>query len=115
MVNHSTPGMRHFHKRRRILVTRKEYPHQDRLKRFIDKTIYFVVGFGILMTIPQITKIWVERTASGVSEISWIAYTISASFWLVYGIVHKDKPIIITNSIWIMLDILIIVGVVFYG
>jgi len=108
-------GLHHFHKRKRIYQKHEPYPHPSKLKRFIDKSIYVIAVFGMVMTIPQITKIWVEKNAAGVSAISWGAYMVGATFWLTYGIVHKEKPIIFTNSIWIFLEILVVVGTLIYG
>lgn len=108
-------GFHHFHKRKRVYQKLEPYPHHDKLKRFIDKFIYIVAIFGMVMTIPQITKIWIEKNATGVSAISWGAYLVGASFWLIYGIAHKEKPIILTNSIWIFLELFVIIGTVMYG
>ena len=111
---HDSHGLHHFHKRKRIHQKHELYPHPHKLKRIMDRAIYAVGIFGPIMTIPQITKIWVHKTAAGVSVLSWIAYLICAAFWLFYGILHKEKPIIFTYSIWILLDILIIIGVLIY-
>lgn len=81
----------------------------------MDKAIYFVGAFGLIMTIPQLTKIWIGKNASGVSIISWSAYLITATFWLLYGIMHREKPIIFIYSGWILLDLAIILGIILYG
>jgi len=80
----------------------------------MDQAIYLVGLLGPILTLPQVMIIWVQQNASGVSLVSWIAYLVTACFWLTYGIMHKEKPIIFTNSIWIMLDILIIIGIIIY-
>lgn len=67
------------------------------------------------MTIPQVTKIWIDKNASGIAVISWVTYLITTIFWLIYGIMHKEKPIIFLNIIWIFLQISIIVGTLIYG
>lgn len=108
-------GLHHAHKRKRVHQKQEPYPHPNKLKRFIDKFIYIVAIFGMVMTIPQITKIWIGKNAAGVSAISWGAYLVGAVFWLIYGILHKEKPIIFTYSIWIFLEIFIIIGTVMYG
>ena len=82
---------------------------------FIDRAVYFIGITGFIMTVPQITKIWVEQNASGVSIISWCAYLLSASTWLVYGIIHRRRQMIILYSIWILLEAIIIVGIAKYG
>ncbi len=80
----------------------------------MDRFIYVVGVFGPLMTIPQVTKIWFEKNATGVSVISWISYLLCAIFWLIYGVMHREKPIIVTYAIWIVLDFLIVIGALIY-
>ncbi len=108
-------GLHHFHKRKRIHQKHEPYPHPDKFKRFMDKAILFVCIAAPLMTLPQVFKIWVQQNAAGVSVVSWAAYFVFAIFWLIYGVLHKEKPIIITNTIWLFLDVLIVVGTLMYG
>jgi uncharacterized protein with PQ loop repeat len=108
-------GLHHIHRRKRIYVKHQPYPHPDKWKRFLDKSAYFFAVFGPVMTIPQALRIWIGKDASGVSPISWSAYLVVAVFWLTYGIVHKAKPIIFTNCLWIVFEIMIISGTLVYG
>jgi uncharacterized protein with PQ loop repeat len=112
---HGGLGLTHVHKRKNIFENLEPYPHSIKWKRLIDKSIYFIAVASPLMTLPQLIKIWTEQTAAGVSIITWFAYLISAMFWLTYGIAHKEKPIIITNTLWIILDIAVIIGTLIYG
>ena len=114
MTNHTEP-IHHYHTKKRVYQKLEKYPHTDKWKRFLDKSIYFIGAVGPIMTLPQLMKIWVEKNASGVSAISWIAYLITAIFWLSYGIVHKEKPIIFTYSVWIVFDIFVVIGTIMYG
>jgi uncharacterized protein with PQ loop repeat len=108
-------ALHHFHRRKRIHQKHEPYPHPNKWKRFMDKAIYFVGAFGLIMTIPQLTKIWIGKNATGVSIISWSAYLITATFWLFYGIMHREKPIIFIYSGWILLEFAIILGIILYG
>lgn len=110
-----TSGIHHFHRRKRIHVKHEPYPHPNKWKRFLDKAIYFIAVFGPVMTIPQVLRIWRGKNATGVSVVSWSAYLFVAAFWLLYGIVHKEKPIIFTNILWIIFEIMIISGTLVYG
>jgi len=112
---YGTKGLHHFHKRKRKYQKQEPYPHPDKLKRFMDKAIYFVAIFGPIMTLPQVAKIWIDKNASGVSILSWGSYLIVGIFWLIYGIMHKEKPIIIANILWIVLEIFIVIGTLIYG
>jgi len=111
---HDSHGLHHFHKRKRIYQNHEQYPHPHKWKRLMDRFIYVVGVFGPLMTIPQVTKIWFEKNAAGVSVISWISYLLCAIFWLIYGVMHREKPIIVTYAIWIVLDFLIVIGALIY-
>jgi len=102
---HDSHGLHHFLNRKRKL----------RWQRVFDKLIYVVGVVGPLMTLPQVFKIWIGQNATGVSAISWIAYLITAIFWMIYGVIHKEKPIIVTYFLWIILDVLVIAGAVIYG
>jgi len=105
-----THALHHYHVRKR----KQPYPHTDKWKRFIDQSIYLVGILGPILTVPQLTKIWVEKSAVGVSLITWLAYLIGAIFWLFYGIVHKAKPIIFTYVLFTLVNILVVIGVLIY-
>jgi uncharacterized protein with PQ loop repeat len=108
-------GMHHYHVRKRVHRNIEAYPHPDKAKAFMDKMIFVVGALGPIMTIPQIVKIWMEKSAAGVSLISWGAYLFFAFFWLAYGIMHKEKPIIFTYILWIIFEALIVLGIIMYG
>ncbi len=105
----------HLHTRKRIYKNLEPYPNPNKWKRLMDKLIYAAGIIGPLTIIPQLIKVWFEKNASGVSIISWIAFLIGACFWLVYGIMHKEKPIIFTYLIWIIFQAFLILGIILYG
>lgn len=81
----------------------------------MDNSVYLVGLFGPLMTLPQILNIWVEKNAEGVSGLTWGGYLLGAFFWLAYGVMHKEKPIIFTYVVWAVLYSIIVVGILLYG
>ncbi len=68
-----------------------------------------------LSATPQIFTIFGKQQASGVSLASWIMYLLIGLITLAYGSFHKLRPIIISQSLWTIIDIVIIVGVIMYG
>ena len=108
-------GLHHAHRRKRIHQKHEKYPHPNKWKRRMDKAIYIVGILGPIMTLHQIYKIWFEQNAVGVSPVSWATYLIVACFWVAYGVLHKEKPIIFIFGFWIILDILIVIGTLIYG
>jgi uncharacterized protein with PQ loop repeat len=83
------------------------------IKRF-DRAMIFVGMISPIMTIPQVLAIWINKDAGRVSALSWGAYLIIAFFWLIYGIAHKSKPLIITEIAWIIVESVIVIGVFIY-
>lgn len=83
--------------------------------RFIDRLIYVVVIFGPIMNLPQLLKIWMYKDATGVSALSWSAFSIGSLIWLLYGIAHRDKPIIYMNTALMVIQALIATGTILYG
>jgi uncharacterized protein with PQ loop repeat len=83
--------------------------------RTIDRLIYIVVVVGPIMNVPQLYKIWAHKDATGVSAVSWIGFSVGSLLWIVYGVAHKDKPIIIMNVALMIIQALIAVGTVLYG
>ncbi|MBU0957374.1 MAG: hypothetical protein KKF56_01040 [Nanoarchaeota archaeon] len=83
-------------------------------KRF--DVLMYVLGILVpLSVLPQLYNIWILQDASGVSIITWSLFLISAFIWLLYGYVHRYKPVIIANLMWIFSEVFIIVGVSIYG
>ena len=107
-------GLNHYHQRKRFYEKYEPIPSKDRTIRFMDRAIYVVGVAGPIMTIPQVWEIWINKNAAGVSALTWGSYLILAFFWLFYGIIHKEKPIVFTNVLWIVLQTIIVIGVLMY-
>lgn len=84
-------------------------------KRAVDKMMGSVAFIAPLSSAPQLVTIFGKQEAAGISAASWAMYLMAALITLAYGVFHKLRPIIISQSLWIVIDILIIVGVLMYG
>jgi uncharacterized protein with PQ loop repeat len=102
----------HYIKKKKI---KDNSSNNEKLKKLIDRLIYPIAIGGPLLTIPQIMKIWIGKQASGVSVFTWSSLVVLNFIWLIYGFLHKDKPIIITAGLAIVIDILIALGALIYG
>ncbi len=85
--------------------------HKEPQKRALDKLMYGIGLIAPVMTIPQLLQIWQNHKTQGVSITTWAAYAFVAALWLVYGLIHKEKPIILTNVLLVIVDIGIVVGI----
>lgn len=97
------------------MVRKKKQTLRTVEQRAVDKMMNSVAFISPLSATPQIFTIFGKQQASGVSLASWIMYLLIGLITLAYGSFHKLRPIIISQSLWTIIDIVIIVGVIMYG
>ena len=105
-------------KRRKLTARKKKiiiYPHPDRRIRIIDDIVLVIGIIGPLANIPQIFKLFIEKNSIGISAITWMFYVMMGIPWIVYGIIHKEKPIIVAQSLWLITNVIILLGVLMYS
>jgi uncharacterized protein with PQ loop repeat len=81
---------------------------------WFDASITYGGLIGSLVTLPQVLEIWVHHNASGVSLFSWVGYTLGALMWLMYGIIHKERPIIFAYILGLPMALAIVVGILIF-
>lgn len=92
------------------------HPHgkeksKKKVSHVLDTIIYPLAFISPIMTIPQLTDVWVEKSVSGVSLPTWAAYATVSAVWFIYGTSHKEKPIIISSISLFILQSSIVIGV----
>lgn len=108
---------RHMHLRKRARrphAVLHAYPSSNRLIRFVDGVMYVVGIIGPLVSIPQLIEIYIRHNANGISVATWTGYVFLTVLWLVYGIVHRERPIILTQTIWLVINIAVVIGAILY-
>ena len=111
-MSHYISYLRSLRERRR----RGELHHPpDRAVRIVDKACLIFSVIMPLTTIPQIHLIYTEKHANGVSLLMWILYCIGVIPFLCYGILHKERQLIILNTLWLIAQIIVIIGILKYG
>ncbi len=80
----------------------------------LEKLLRGLSVFTMLMTVPQVLTIWIERNAGGVSLVSWVSYLFAACLWFVYGLQKNDKTIYLACVGWVLLDLAVVIGVIVY-
>ena len=76
----------------------------------IELLFDFAAIIGPLVTLPQLIDIWNKGQDAGVSLVTWSGYLALSVFWLNYGIIKKEKPIIIANSLYLVINSIIVIG-----
>jgi len=93
---------------------RHERIHRKRSVKVLDR---WVLAMGILApfsTLPQIVQVITTGTSAGISLTTWVLFMVFAVFWLAYGIVHEATPIIVTNALWLVMEVVLIATVLMY-
>lgn len=101
--------------RKRIHKKHEKFPHPEPLKRLVDHLVYGVGIFIPFMTFLQSYKIWSTQNAEGISFVTFAGYASANLVWLMYAILHKEKPLIMMYTLSIIFNTSIAVGVIMYG
>ncbi|MDB5238353.1 MAG: hypothetical protein JWM46_623 [Candidatus Kaiserbacteria bacterium] len=88
--------------------------YKGRLTKTIDGLIYIGGVVGPITTLPQLIEIFLHKSAQDVSLYSWTSYLLGTIGYLMYGILHKQKPIIFLNAINLPVYALIVIGILMY-
>lgn len=78
----------------------------------VDKMINIVAILAPVANLPQLYSIWINGHTDGVSLISWGSFTLISLAWLLYGIVHNEKPLVYMYSALSVLQTWIVVGII---
>lgn len=106
-------GFLHLHTRKRI-HKKEHYPSRDNVKRLMDKSMYGVALAAPIFAIPQVLNIWIGHSAAGIQPITFMMYSIVNLLWVTYGFLHKEKQIMLTMSLFFLMNSLIVVGTIIY-
>lgn len=97
-------ALHHISKRKRFHQKLEEYPSKKFWIRLLDKFLIAIAVIGPLMAIPQLLDVYMNQNADNISFLSWASWSLFNLFWLAYGIVHREKPIIITYILWFIVN-----------
>ena len=83
-----------------IKLTPDEYKKfvKNRWRDGFDKLIVILGLINVLATIPQVVEIWSSPSARAISIFSWSYYVFFTATLLVYAVLIKSKPMIISYS-----------------
>ena len=108
-------GHHHLSLRKRIHERLEPYPHPDAFKRFLDKIMMGVALIGPLATLPQVYQVFMTQDTKGLSLVTWTVWVLLSCVWLVYGLLHKEMPIVLSNLIYIVLQGAVVSAILLYN
>lgn len=97
-------------KKQKTLVVRKKINPE-----LVDRLTYAAAIIEPIITLPQAIQIFRTGNAEGVSILSWLGYELLQIIWLWYGVVHKDRVIILYSILYAFVQAAVIIGAILYG
>ena len=73
------------------------------------QSLYTLIGYlaatlTTLSFVPQVWKTWHSRSASDLSLTMLMAFSLGVLLWLVYGIAISAMPIVVANTVTLVLS-----------
>jgi uncharacterized protein with PQ loop repeat len=96
-------------------LKKEEKKIQKKYLPYFDEIFYLGAILNPLVALPQAFKIFAMQSAEGVSFITWLSYFGAAIALMIYGLVHKQKPIFWMNFTVLPVHILILLGIFIYN
>jgi len=82
---------------------------------FILKYVGFVAAFLTTFAFfPQAIKVWKTKSTKDISLLMFALFTIGVLLWLIYGMILYNIPIILANSITLILALYILINKIKY-
>lgn len=79
-------------------------------KSLIDHLALIAGIVGPLATIPQAITVW-SGNIEGVSTLTWVLFLGVSLVLFVYSLLYKLKSLLIAETVWIVMEIIILVGI----
>jgi uncharacterized protein with PQ loop repeat len=103
-------GLRHKHERSKEHLTHTQTSYTI----FLDKLTFVVGVVGPFTVLPQIYSIFSTHSAKGVSIFTWALMFIVTFPWILYGVAHKDRSIIVSFILWEVVNLTVVIGILLY-
>lgn len=97
-----------------ISIQKRADPSQSVSNILLNEFAYVLGIVGPFVSLPQLYSVWIEHDTSGVSILSWTAFALLSMFWCYYGLRHREKPLIISQALWTVMNFLVVAGVLIY-
>ena len=81
-------------------------------RKFIDVVMLSVGIMASLSSIPQVLKIYQTQDVAGISLITYLIALTSVVAWFAYGTYIKNKPLIYSTSIAMVINIIVIIQII---
>ncbi len=84
-------------------------------KKIVGTSMLFVGVLMPLTQLPQIVTLYTTKVTTGLSLETWLMYLVLCCVPIIYGIVYKLPPLIISNVLWTIVNLVVIIGIIKFG
>jgi uncharacterized protein with PQ loop repeat len=81
----------------------------------IDKFVYIFAFGAPFFELPQLYAIYSRQSAANVSLLTWGFFSAASLAWLVYSIHHRLKPMIVSYSLFLIVEVVTVIGILLYN
>jgi MtN3 and saliva related transmembrane protein len=75
----------------------------------VDALGYVAAVFATGSFVPQVIKTWQTRSAEDLSYLMLVTHIIGMLLWLAYGVMIGATPVVVANTVAVLLDVALIV------
>jgi len=108
-------GLRHLHRRRKNIDKGPQTVKSAVKKTKLDLLIYIAACVGPLVLLPQAVALYTTHQTAGLYLPTWGMLGVLNCIWILYGRVHREWPIVITNAALMLLNFSVALGIMLFG
>ena len=80
----------------------------------LDRLTYITGILLPILTIPQAYSVLIQQQTAGVSLVTWSFYLLSSALFAIFGVIHKQKLLIVTYIPFVIVESAIVLGLLIY-
>lgn len=88
----------------------EEHRQNEASSKNVQHAMTVIGVLGPFSTSVQAFHIFATKVVSGIAPMSWMGYTFVTICWMAYGFFNKDKPVIIVNTLSLIMNLSILTG-----
>lgn len=85
------------------------------MQKFYEKYMFFIGIAGQLVFYLQAYEIFSAQKAENVSLPAFLFGLLSVSSWLIYGIMIKNRPLIVANAVAVVGALAAVIGILSFS
>ncbi len=98
-----------------ISIIKMSSKKQNTSKKLIASAMYIVAFAMPLSHVPGIISLYQTKVTTGQSISTWVVYFVGGLVPFAYAISNRMKPLIISNVLWVTIDLLMLFGIIKFG